>query len=59
MSRFPGLWVPDTVVLEGMFLINTARLVTHATMRDYAALRFITPHLAKGVKEVHIVYCLT
>ena len=59
LSRSPGLWVPDTVVLEGMFLINTAPLVTHATMRDYAAFlvkRFITPHLAKGVKEVHIVY---
>ena len=59
LSRFPGLWVPDTVVLEGMFLINTVPLVTHATMRDYAAFlvkRFITPHLAKGVKEVHIVY---
>ena len=59
LSRFPGLWVPDTVVLEGMFLINTAPLVTHATMRDYAVFlvkRFIVPHLAKGVKEVHIVY---
>ena len=38
LSRFPGLWVPDTVVLESMFLINTAPLVTHATMRDYAVL---------------------
>ena len=56
LTRFPGLWVPDTVVLEGTFLINTAPLVTHATMRDYAVFfvkRFITPHLAKGV---HIVY---
>ena len=59
LSRFPGLWVPHTVVLEGMFLINTAPLVTHATMRDYAVFlvkRFIVPHLAKGVKEVHILY---
>ena len=59
LSRFPGLWVPDTVVLEGMFLINTAPLVTHATMRDYAVFlvkRFIVPRLAKGVKEVHILY---
>ena len=59
LNRFPGLWVPDTVVLEGMFLINTAPLVTHVTMRDYAVFlvkRFIIPHLAKGVKEVHIVY---
>ena len=31
--RLSGLWVPDTVVLEGMFLIN---MVTPATRRDYA-----------------------
>ena len=59
LSRFPGLWVPDTVILEGMFLINTAPLVTYVTMRDYAVFlvkRFVVPHLAKGVKEVHVVY---
>ena len=53
------MWVPDTVVLEGMFLINTTPLVTHVTMRDYAVFlvkRFSVSHLAKGVKEVHIVY---
>ena len=31
-SMFPGGWVPDSVVLEGMFLINTAPLVTHTLM---------------------------
>ena len=51
-----GLWFPDIVVLEGMFLINTSPLLTHATMRDYAVKRFRVPHLAKGVKEVYIVY---
>ena len=57
--QLAGLWVPDTVVLEDTFLINTAPLVTHATVRDYTAFlvkRFITPHLAKGVKEAHTVY---
>ena len=51
LSRFPDLWVPDFVALEGIF-----PLVTHATIKDYAAFlvnRFIPPHLAK---EVHIVY---
>ena len=59
LRRFPGLRVPDTVVLEGMFLINSTPLVTHVTIRDYAVFlvkRFIVPHLALGVKEVHIVY---
>ena len=58
LNRFPGLWVHDTVVLESMFLVNTVPRVTHVTMRDAVFLvkRFIVPHLAKGVKEVHIVY---
>ncbi len=34
VSMFPGGWVPDSVVLEGTFLINTTPLVTHCTMKD-------------------------
>ena len=59
MSMFPGGWVPDSVVLEGMFLINTAPLVIHCLMKDYAKFlvrRFAVPHLAKGVEEVYIVF---
>ena len=59
VSMFPGGWVPDSVVLEGMFLINTVPLVTHCLMKDYAKFlvrRFAVPHLAKGVEEVHIVF---
>ena len=59
VSMFPGGWVPDSVVLEGMFLINTAPLVTHCLMKDYAKFlvrRFAVPHVAKGVEEVHIVF---
>ena len=56
---FPGGWVPDSVVLEGMFLINTSPLVKHCTMKDYAQFlvrRFAVPHFARGSKEVHIVF---
>ena len=56
---FPGGWVPDSVTLEGMFLINTSPLVTHCSMKDYAQFlvrRFAVPHFAKAVKEVHIVF---
>ena len=59
VSMFPGGWVPDSVVLQGMFLINTAPLVTHSLMKDYVLFmvrRFVVPHFAKGVKEVHIVF---
>ena len=59
LSMFPGGWVPDTIVLEGMFLINTAPLITHSTMGEYAQFlvrRFSIPHCFKGVKEVYIVF---
>jgi len=59
VSMFPGGWVPDSAVLEGMFLINTSPLVTHCTMKDYAQFlvrRFAVPHFSKGVTEVHIVF---
>jgi len=51
VSMFPGGWVPDSVVLEGKFLINTSPLVTHCTMKDYAQFlvrRFAVPHFSKG-----------
>lgn len=56
---FPGGWVPDSAVLEGMFLINTSPLVTRCTMKDYAQFlvrRFAVPHISKGVTEVHIAF---
>ena len=45
--------VPDSVVLEAMFLINTSPLVTHCTMKDYAQFlirKFAVPHFARGSK---------
>ena len=59
---FPGGWVPDTVVLESTFLINTSPLITHSThstIREYGQFlirRFSIPHFLKGVKEVHILF---
>ena len=35
-NQLPGGWVPDVVVLEGMFMINTPPLTTHSTMKDYS-----------------------
>ena len=59
VSMFPGGWIPDTVVLEGMFLINTTPLATHATMKDYVLFilrRFAFPHFVKGATQVHILF---
>ena len=57
--QLPGGWVPDVVVLEGMFMINTSPFTTHSTMKDYSQflLRwFVLHHLTNGCSEVHIVF---
>ena len=58
-NTFPPGWVPDTVILEGMFLIQTTPLPTLSTMRDYVQLliaKFVRPHLLAGVTEIHVVF---
>ena len=49
---FPRGWAPDSVIIEGIFLINIAPL---AIMKDYV-LFLVIPHFAKGVKETHILF---
>ena len=59
LYSFPAQWLPEVVILEGMFLINTAPLITHSTMQDYARFLikcFAVPHFVKGVREVHIIF---
>ncbi len=36
LNNMPSGWKPNTVVLEGMFLINVTPLGTHSTMKEYA-----------------------
>ena len=52
-NQLPGGWVPDVVVLEGMFMINTSPLTTHSTMKDYAQflLRLFSITWLKGVAK--------
>ena len=58
-NQLLGGWVPDVVVLEGMFTINTSPLTTHSTMKDYSQFllcRFVLHHLTNGCSEVHVVF---
>ena len=55
------LWKPDTIILEGMFLINSSPLYgQRKTFIDYAIFlvkRWIVPHLSKpSAKEVHVLF---
>ena len=58
-NQLPVGWVPDVVVLEGMFMINTSPLTTDTTMKDYSQFllrRFVLYHLTNGCNEVHVVF---
>ncbi len=56
---FPPNWLPETVILEGMFLINTTPLSIHKSMRQYASFllgKHTHIYLSAGVKEIRIVF---
>ena len=59
IQELPAGWIPDTVILEGMFLIQTSPILTMSCMQDYVKLllsRFVRPHFIAGVKSVHVVF---
>ena len=59
VSAFPSGWIPDSVILEGMFLIQTAPAPGVSTFRQYTDIllnRFIHPHIRAGATEVHVLF---
>lgn len=59
MDSFPSNWAPDTVILEGMFLVNIKPLSMHKTMAhygDFLLKRYVKPYLKKGCKEFHLLF---
>ena len=58
-TSFPPGWLPDIVILEGMFMINTTPLRIHAKMSDYIThllSRYAGCYLNMGVTELHIIF---
>ena len=52
-------WVPDSVIIQRMFIINTKPLTSHKTMENYGAFlirRFILPHFLRGSIQVHVLF---
>ena len=59
VSNFPQQWVPDSVILEGMFMIQTPPSPGITTYVQYCKLlvtRYISPHLRAGVNQVHVLF---
>ena len=52
-------WIPDTVVMEGMFLINITPWSAHKTIGDYADFllkQHILSNYRNGTTEVHLLF---
>lgn len=59
VNNLPVGWIPESVFLEGMFMINVSPLACHHTLKEYTQFlvrRYVLPHFVKGAKEVHIVF---
>lgn len=57
-SLKPG-WVPDSVVMEGMFLINITPWSAHKSIGEYADFlikQHIIPHFRNVTREVHLLF---
>ena len=58
-TQFPTEWLPSTVVMEGMFLINIQPWNAHREMSDYANFlikQHIMPFYRNGAKELHLLF---
>ena len=58
-DSLPAGWIPEAVIIDGMFLIHYAPLRKASTISQYAQLlfnRFILRHFSSGAIEVHLIF---
>ena len=59
LQSLPPTWVPNTVIMEGMFLINIKPWIAHKNFGDYANFlikQHVLPFFRGGSQEVHIIF---
>ena len=59
INTLPPGWIPNSVILEGMFLIQMSPFTTMSCMEEYVKLllsRYVSPHFNASVIEVHVVF---
>ena len=54
LNELPCGWIPEYIMLEGIFTLNTTPLASHRTFADYANFLIQTPHFTRGSIEVHL-----
>ena len=59
LSSLPLNWIPEAVLIDAMFLINTTPLRRTTSITQYSHLlfnRFALDHFKSGTREVHFVF---
>ena len=59
LSAIPPGWIPQTVIIDAMFLINTTPFRRNKTITDYSHLlfhRFALVHYDAGATDVHLLF---
>ena len=58
-NSLPTGWVPDIVVIDAMFLVNTKPLRSTGCISGYVKLlssRFMLQHFQAGVQQIHLIF---
>ncbi len=58
-ETLPNGWIPQAVIIDGMFLINCKPLRSTATLKEYAKYifnSFLLPHYQADVQEIHLLF---
>ncbi|CAG2194307.1 unnamed protein product [Mytilus edulis] len=59
-ETLPNGFIPEVVILEGMFIINSAPIRSHHKTFNhhiqYLVRRWILPHIKSGSKEIHVLF---
>lgn len=58
-EKLPPYWTPHSVILEGMFIIQSSPLPSMSCMKEYTQWlldQYVRPHLRVGSEEVHVTF---
>ena len=56
VNDLPQGWTPDSILVDGMLIIQTAPILGVTDYCKWLLNRFVLPHFTSGVIEVHIIF---
>ena len=59
VTSFQKQWIPNTVLLEGIFMTQTSPISVTATFKDYSEFLvkcYLSPHIKGNTNEIHVLF---